>query len=85
MTAAVFMMAAAVWGFFAAQSLNFSLMPPIHLVSSFSCGATDSPILAKKLVNVPLAASQRLVNVPNWSLTRWLRLACACIFWAYSS
>ena len=70
MTAAVFMMAPAVSGFFAAQSLNFSLIPPIHLVSSFNWGATDSPILAKKLVNVPLAASQRLASVPSWSLTR---------------
>ena len=82
--AAIFIIVLAVFGFCAAQMLSFSFTSPIHDTTLFSSGAIASPMLARKLVNVPVAASHKLLSVPSCSFTRWFRLACASILAANS-
>ena len=58
---------------------------PNQLVSAFSSGAMAPAQAARVLVKVPEAASHRLARVPNCSLTRRLRSACAANLAATSS
>lgn len=61
--ATVFMVAPAKAGLRAAQLLIAPLMLAIHSVIDFNSGAMDSPVLAIRLVNEPVAASHRFVSV----------------------